>query len=347
VQDAPAAAFEFDALLGANGPTADQIALVMPTSLCSGQVARVLAEHLNEQRPANCPVSRFVALVHTEGCGSANSDDLFLQTLAGHLAHRFTAHALMLEHGCERTHNDAVRHYLARIGRGVEDIGFASVQLDGGMQAVHEKAQEWFEQAMAGNSWPRSSAAGVADLRIALLASGELPDPIARAFAALAGGIVAGGGTVVIAQDGALARSAVFREALLPAPAGVHPTLAYGQHALTPGLHVMQSPTQVPVEVVTGLGGTGVEIMLTHVGDTPIACHPMIAMLQFSIDDQVRERFDGDLDLQLDVSMSTTALRDCLLERISDVLSRRYTPRLSGYGMSNFQLTRGLLGISM
>jgi hypothetical protein len=29
------------------------------------------------------------------------------------------------------------------------------------------------------------------------------------------------------------------------------------------------------------------------------------------------------------------------------VLSRRYTPRLSGSGMSNFQLTRGLLGISM
>ena len=347
VQTALPAAFEFDALHGANGPTADQIALVMPTSLCSGQVARVLAEHLNEQRPANSPVSRYVALVHTEGCGSANSDDLYLQTLAGHLAHRFTAHALMLEHGCERTHNDAVRHYLARVGRDIDDIGFASVQLDGGMQAVQDKVRNWFGESMAGKSLPRSSAAGAADLRIALLASGVLPDPMARVFAALAGAVVAGGGTVVIAQDGALARSAVFRQALLQAPNTVHATIAYGEFARNPGLHVMQSPTQVPVEVVTGLGGTGVEIMLTHVGDAPLESHPMIAMLQVSTDAQAQQRFAGDLDVQLDATMSTEALRDQLLTRVSDVLSRRYTPRLSGHGMSNFQLTRGLLGISM
>ena len=347
VQGAPPVAFEFAALQGADGLTADQIALVMPTSLCSGQVARLLAEDLNKHRPANSPVSRFVALVHTEGCGSANSDELYLQTLVGHLAHRFTAHALMLEHGCERTHNDAVRHYLARVGRGIDDLGFASVQLDGGMQAVHDKVQNWFGEAMTGKSWPQTSVAGLSELRIALLASGELPDPMARAFAALAGGVVGGGGTVVIAENGALARSAVFREALLQAPTSVHATLAYGQYALTPGLHVMQSPTQVPVEVATGLGGTGVEIMLIHVGDAPVESHPMIAMLQFSLDEHARERYAGDLDLELNTQMSTQLLRDRLLERVSDVLSRRYTPRLSGNGMSNFQLTRGLLGISL
>lgn len=347
VQSAPPAAFEFDALQSANGPSADQIALVMPTSLCSGQVARVLAEQLNAQRPANSPVSRFVALVHTEGCGSANSDDLYLQTLAGHLAHRFTAHALMLEHGCERTHNDAVRHYLARAGRRIDDIGFASVQLDGGMQAVHDKVQGWFADTMAGKSWPASLPAGVAELRIALLATGELPDAMARAFAALTCAVVAGGGTVVIVENGALAGSAMFREAVLQDPSTPPATLAYGQLALQPGLHVMQSPTQVPVEVVTGLGGTGSELMIAHIGDTPLESHPMISMLQVSADEHTSERYAGDLDLSLDATLSTEALVEQLLARISDVLSRRYTPRLSGSGMNNFQLTRGLLGISM
>jgi hypothetical protein len=109
----------------------------------------------------------------------------------------------------------------------------------------------------------------------------------------------------------------------------------------------MLSPTQVPVEVVTGLGGSGAELMLAHIGDSPIESHPMISMLQVSANERANERYAGDLDLSLDASMSTEALCEKLLARISDVLSRRYTPRLSGSGMNNFQLTRGLLGISM
>jgi altronate dehydratase len=46
------------------------VGLVLPTSLCSGQIARMITESLNEKlKDHNWPVSKFVALPHTEGCG--------------------------------------------------------------------------------------------------------------------------------------------------------------------------------------------------------------------------------------------------------------------------------------
>ena len=70
VRDAPPLDLAFDAVVTEEGIASDQIALVMPTSLCSGQVARLIAEELDANPPPWSDVSRFVALVHTEGCGS-------------------------------------------------------------------------------------------------------------------------------------------------------------------------------------------------------------------------------------------------------------------------------------
>src|SRR5689334_21593385 len=59
-----------------------QLNLILPTSLCSGQIARLLTPQLDLQRFRmiadrlnNSPLSaknRFVALPHTEGCGASN-----------------------------------------------------------------------------------------------------------------------------------------------------------------------------------------------------------------------------------------------------------------------------------
>ena len=43
--------FSFQAIASERGPVADQIGLVMPTSLCSGQIARRIADRLNERKP--------------------------------------------------------------------------------------------------------------------------------------------------------------------------------------------------------------------------------------------------------------------------------------------------------
>ena len=122
VRDAPPLDLAFDAVVTEEGIASDQIALVMPTSLCSGQVARLIAEELDANPPPWSDVSRFVALVHTEGCGSANGAGLYLDTLTGHLAHRSVRHAVLLEHGCEMTHNDAVRNHLAARGVAAEPL---------------------------------------------------------------------------------------------------------------------------------------------------------------------------------------------------------------------------------
>ena len=53
----------------------DRVGLIVPTSMCSSQIARLAAERLNASSMAHDHrVSRFVALPHTEGCGFAGDE---------------------------------------------------------------------------------------------------------------------------------------------------------------------------------------------------------------------------------------------------------------------------------
>ncbi len=341
------AKLRFNALDTPAGYACDQVGLIMPTSLCSGQVARLIAEDLNRNVGQSGPLSRYVALVHTEGCGSANTDGLYLQTLLGHLRHPLVRRALLLEHGCERTHNDAVRNYLEAHGADPASFGWASVQLDGGLEKVREKVADWFSRSLHGESFPAEVPVGAEALSLALLAFGPLPDHAAEALAALARRVVAAGGTVVVPAAGTLADAEGFRERLLATGRDWRPTLAYGEPVERPGLHAMDAPTGDPTELVTGLGGTGAQIMLAHLGSFPLQSHPMIPMLQTSGEASVRKRFGADLDLELDPEREVGELVETLERRIAEVASRAYTPRLLALGATGFQLTRGRLGLSM
>jgi altronate dehydratase len=316
----------------------------MPTSLCSGQVARVVADDLNSR---NLPgVSRFVALVHTEGCGSANADHLYLQTLLGHIEHPGVRRAMLLEHGCERTHNDAVRHYLSARGVDPERLGFASVQLDGGMENVRRKIGEWFERELTQDGVLATETIGAQALRLGLTSLGPLPGSCSRAFAGVVGGLVAAGATVVIAENASLLADNAFTGALFENGQWAA-SLAYGQPPALPGCHVMQTPTDNAAEVLTGLGGTGVEIMLAHINRAPLQSHPMIPLLQVSSDAHMNAHFAADLDASLSAGAPEDAIAQTLLTRIGETASRRYLPKLYGQGHSQFQLTRGLLGLSL
>ena len=107
----------------------------------------------------------------------------------------------------------------------------------------------------------------------------------------------------------------------------------------------MEAPTTNPAETATGLGATGVEVMVAHVTGRPLQAHRIIPLLQVSSDPETTKNYGEDLDVILDGDPSCWAetLLDCVLE----VASRRYTPRLYGQGHVGFQLTRGLLGVSM
>ncbi len=343
---------EFTAIRNARGVAADQIGLIVPTSICSGQVAKQIADKLNAKlatAKGSDPsgISRYVALVHTEGCGAAGGygEHLFLRTLLGHMIHPLVRKGMLLEHGCEKTHNDAIRYYLKENGVDEAQFGWASVQMDGGIEKVTDKVEKWFA------TQPRDPGApaqvGLEHLRVSLTATGEIEDHLARGFAQLAQTIVAGGGLVVIPENAGLLRSRVFLEALLAVPSECFPTLGYGQPAPEPGLHVMESPTDHTIETFTGLGATGVDAMLAHVYGPPLQSHPMIPLVQVSGEAKTVKRFGKDLDLVLDAKAAPDALAAALLEKLSAVLSRQYTPRLFAQGNTDFQMTRGYLGLSL
>ena len=327
---APPLELRYDAFDGPGGPCADRVGLIMPTSICSGQVADLIAADLDARGARPLGLTRFVALAHTEGCGAANADELYLETLAGHLRHPFTVRALLLEHGCEKTHNDAVQQWLR--GRGVDPsrFGYASVQLDGGIERVRARAAAWFASALQDEPEVRGVQATARDLRIAALSAGGVDAAAAVALGSFCARAVAAGATVVVPDNDALLRDQGFCKALFAAE--LSPTLAYGQRAERAGLHVMRTPTTDRSETVAGLGGAGVELMVALVDGAPLQAHPMVPMLQ------VGPGAGRDLG----------ALEEAALERlVSDTLSRRYVPRAVAAGNVRFQLTRGELGISL
>lgn len=344
-QMTPTPEVHIDVLSTTRGPALDRIGLVLPTSLCSGQVARMAAERLNARGLAGeLGLSRFAALVHTEGCGvSDGSAEIYTRTLQGYLTHPSVAFSLLLEHGCEKTHNDYMRAHLLDAGVDIEHFGFASVQLDGGIQSALDRVEEWFRQQASKVAAPTAATADAGVLRLGLLASADLPTSAAHALARLAGWITQAGGTVVLPSGPGLAASEAFTAALgiaTDSPA----SLAHGQRA-GQGLHVMDSPTGNWTEAVTGLGACGAEILLAHVGEHPLQGHPLIPMLQVTGAAGVAASYGADLDAVLPVDDQVASRK--LLDLLVEVGSRRLQPRLWQRGNTDFQITRGLLGVSL
>lgn len=332
----------FQAVRTADGVATDQVGLLLPTSLCSSQIARLIANKLNATFAGNRGVSRFVALPHTEGCGvsSGHSEAMYARTTLGYLTHPLVRFGLLLEHGCEKTHNDYMANQLAQRGVDRGRFGWASVQMDGGIEQVSEKVESWFGEALGGLSDPEWADAGLGALRLGLLDSGTVPGAAAEQLSRLTAAVVSAGGTVVLPSNAALLSSSAYLDHL-GTTSRIEASLAYGQTA-TPGLHVMETTTHHWVETLTGLGATGVEIMLAHVSGPPLQAHPMIPLLQVTSGTQTA--WSADMDLTFDDDAPWT---ETILSLVLSVASRAYVPKLYEQGNTDFQVSRGLLGISM
>jgi altronate dehydratase len=340
----PLADATFTAIQTAPGPRADQIGLVLPTSICSGQIASQIARLLNSRRVGDGKLSRYVALPHTEGCGvsSGPSEQLYTRTLIGYLTNPLVGRALLLEHGCEKTHNDFVKNELRAAGADLNRFGWASIQLDGGIEATTGRVLDWFAATLATEGPRQTTQAGLGALSIALAAHGAVSPALADAYARLGRLVVAAGGTVVVPENSALLAATAFRDALFATPP-TGPSLDHGAMA-GPGLHIMATPTDHWVETLTGLGATGVEIVLAHVDERPVQAHRLLPVIQIASDPALIARYADDLDLALTPGHDwATAILGVLLS----VASREYSPRLNARGNTDFQFTRGLLGVSM
>ncbi len=316
--------------------------LILPTSLCSGQIARLATDQLqrhgdgpNESEPNGTGLPAFATLVHTEGCGVAfaSTREVYAETMVGHAAHPLVARALFLEHGCEKAHNDYLHSLLVAAELDPTDFGWASVQLDGGIQQVLAKIRAYFEQRGASEQ-PLQRAAR--PFTLALLANGAVPPLLAGAMAQVAGQVVAAGGSVVVPNQSALVATPAFSQPLglsLDAPA----TLAYGQAIRLPGFHLMEAPTQHWAETVTGLGATGAELILAH-STEPRPGHPFVPLVLVA-DDASNQ---PDLHLQGDPADWSVHL----LAQMAAVMQGQQRPQTLAQNNVDFQLTRGWLGIS-
>ncbi len=324
--------------------TSDRVGLVLPTSLCSGQVARLAAQQLNELEVGKAQgISRFAALVHTEGCGSSIEPE-FVDTVLGYLAHPLTATCLLLEHGCEISHNDFWRLRMREAGLDPQKIGWASVQADGGIKRVLARIQSWFAVDCQTLPVPEAVTAGFSALRLGLMTDGDIDEESAIALAALAQQVAAGGGILVLPANDPLATNAAFKQ-MLPLEKNTPPTLSFAQQARQPGCHLMANPTSSWSETMSGLGAAGVELILAIISARPRQGHPLIPVLQAASDAAVSRPFRADIDALLTGEpQQRLAL---LLAQISGVLSQTMTPKLSSTNNASFQITRGLLGVSL
>ena len=332
---------QFSALQTEDGCRTDQVGLILPTSLCSGQIAQMIAHRCNERKIGKEQgISRFVALPHTEGCGvsGGRSEEIYTRTMIGHLTHPTVALGLLLEHGCEKTHNDHVRHEIQKLGISAERYGWASVQLDGGIDAVIEKVQEWFSEELTDKPSVPVVDAGLEHLCIAVISTGIATEEVSESLTQLTHRVVAAGGTVVVPANATFLRYGTF--GVTNPSHSVPTTLAYGQRVEKAGFHIMETPTDQQTETLTGLGATGVDLALAHIVGAPLQSHVMVPLIQVSTDATTQANYGADLDL-------TTADVDELLALVIEVASRQYIPKLHGKGNTDFQLTRGLLGISM
>ncbi|MDE2774906.1 MAG: UxaA family hydrolase [Chloroflexota bacterium] len=317
--------------------TTERIGLIMPTSLCSGQIAKMTTDSLNaEERGREAGLSRFATLVHTEGCGG-NVVPEYKDMQIGYLQHPKLRHALLLEHGCEITHNSYFRAMMAERGLDPDHFGWASIQLDGGIDAVMRKIVGWFSERLRDDAPPPLTTAGLDALRLGLLTQVKPPAYVARGLALLCQVIVAGGGTVVASDKDALFESPFAAQLdLARAPAA---SLGYGQRAKRAGFHIMANPRAHWGETLAGLGASGVEVMLGYVDGHLLAGHPLAPVLQVSGGAASPEDLDCVLAADDDISGR-------LLGLLVATLSGEHTPKHQAVGNNDFQVTRGVLGVS-
>lgn len=338
---------EFRGIVTAKGIAVDQVGLILPTSLCSGQIARMAADRLTQKEIGrDRGISRYVALVHTEGCGVAGdaTERMYSQTMLGYLTHPLVRHAVLLEHGCEKTHNDYLRHELKRNGIDPARFGWYSIQLDGGLESTFRNVESWFAGKVDRDRPPVYRQSDPSALSVGILSEGRVDDAASAMFATLVCRLVVTGARVVAPDNSALLSSAPFSDAVLKNESR-GPSLGYGQTAQRPGFYIMETQTDHWVETLTGLGGTGAQILIAHVAEHPMQGHPMLPVLQTSTEPSVCAVYESDLDLALSGTPAKNAERVAGL--LLETASRNYTTVTMRQNNTDFQFTRGLLGVSM
>jgi altronate dehydratase len=233
---------------------------------------------------------------------------------------------------------------MEEMGEDSSRLGFASIQLDGGIDKVIEKVEAWFVNQLTAVDSTTRETVGLEALRIGISSDGPVSAAAGEQLAELTKMIVGAGGTVVIPENSGLLATANYVENVMTS-SNVPPSLAYGEHIRQSGFHIMDTPTAHWVETMTGLAATGVELIIVLANQRPMQTHPFVPVLQLSSESFMQHSYAKDLDLLLTGNPSNW--NDQILESCKQVIEHNYTPRLFQQGNVDFQFTRGLLGVSL
>ena len=326
-----------------------RVRLVLPTSLCSSQIAGMAATRLNESNPEY----HYHFIPHTEGCGGGGGvqfDRFMSRILTGHIRHPYVCNAYVMEHGCEKTHND---WFLSQIGRDAEHLyGWGSVQQDGGVERICNKVSDYFSD-LKEHERPKSSS-----FSMGLLVKDVPTDTEALQLANVCKMIIGNGGSVVTTKGSKLLESAAFISSLLidDQPSASLPcTLAYAEVLKDncKGFHIMDCQSVMSYsEQLTGLVSTGCHLLLWWVGSKTTSLqlgHPFIPTVHISSSDLsggVVGKPPG-LGTYADFHVDTSTSPRPLINYLHDVLVGKSTTISEASGHVDFSIPRGQTAISL
>ena len=321
--------------------------IVFPTSLCSSQIAVLLATELRSCIPAGGRMRFIASLPHTEGCaagyGVSASEGLstYNRVCLGHLLHPCVSEGLLVEHGCEKTLLSFFQQLMTQRGlHGLHGFLSLSVQRDGGIRTVLNRGKQW---ACTRPVDAQEVNRGGDGLVVAIMSDRSRCDETpAGVMARLAAHLVENGVVVVVPESDRFLATRAFhevlgREAETPVPA----TLMAGESAIgrRAGLQVMRgSGPRDYLETVTELAATGAEAILVF-SEMPVVMsgHPFVPTIRVGMEWGTSDLFDA----------VTSEGENKLMDVLMDVLSRRKQTKTAERGLVDFQMPRTSLGFSL
>ena len=115
--------------------------------------------------------------------------------------------------------------------------------------------------------------------------------------------------------------------------------MAYGRTSERAGFHIMDAPNSDDIELLSGLGAAGVQVICVVTDSELSQANPMIPTLLISTTPDT----DADLHLSGDAAHDQQAL----LELCTSCVCGDYEPYLNATELTAFQLARGRLGCSL
>jgi len=222
------------------------------------------------------------------------------------------------------------------------------------IEQVTAKVKDWFSHKVDSMKENTVENVGLQHMRIGILTpcNSKVSPKVAQCLAQISKFILGCGGMVVVPQNSQLTRnnnylSEILDECSCSMNGSVGPNIAYGQSPSNlHGFYIMETPTDHWVETLTGIGASGIEILLCFVeSDTntrTLQGHPMIPLIKVTASNS--GQYLEDFDLALKEQESNLWPRQ-IIQLLCQTASRQYVPKLSFN--FDFQIARGVLGISM